>query len=1126
MKERADSAGSRKLFRMVVSIIALIAMCSTSRAQWSPLGSIGLPPGNANGVLTYKSGLFWGGGGGVFVSADSCKSWTRSGPFGFYPILGIDFFDRNNGGVCDLNGDVYLTHDNGATWQKSTFAEPVASVRFGTRANTVFAGTEGSPGAIYVSNDGGLTWTRHPIDDWVQDFRNLPDGSTIAFASNITTNIGYLERSTDFGQTWARLAGRTNADSWSFAADSCDANLLYDVNEQNAGANAQQGIIWRSRDGGASWSPTLTLNTYDLAGSLAVGPHSLYAATTTTQSILRSTDQSTTWAPIGGPTSHNDTRQLVVLSDNEIYAVDNTGQVFRTLNGGGNPITFIGHPRQIDLATNIPALQRDTLITSECDSSSFLLSFTYIGLCERAHVDSLTFAGLPISDVHWLITHNAQPGLELDTTRFSIQTLAAGVYPLTVTLHFTHDDRTTGDTSFALTLLVKKSSAILTLDHADSINFGSQSLCTARLRMDSIGVGNQGCEALSIDSVWLESKNLGDFGLTSTGKNLLNNTDAPHRLFLNFKPSIVGVENAKLLLKTSLGIDTFYLKGTGLPDATALTFIADTIRAAKCDSASSVVKLSNTTCLDLTVDSVSSAGVLTIIPGQFPILLPIGSAHDLQVKFIPQASGISSVTLRAHVRAIQAGDTTLFDTLIVVPLAASPGSVLLAVSDSVVQFGNVSLCAGREVREIYLTSVGCDSLHLTGFTIPGSTEFSTIGANPIVLAPGSRDTILVAYQPSAATSNASTLEILSDAPGNASVKLFGTGVADSGHAELSTTSITLAPIRAVCDSGFSSFTFRNGTCSELTLDSVSTLSLPLIVSLVTGQVLPVDSSVTISLRFFPQQAGQFNQNLRLHYHSTNGLEHDTTIAIAASAAPGVRLGLFAASASLSDTVSALVSEPVFLTGAMNAAQSASMGLDSIEVRIALNTDLLTPTMFTPAIAGSSVGRFIVTRSGVTFSVLFPKLVTLADTTELGVLTMKSFVTDTLQTTIGVRDFILYADGPAPCFGLAAIDSAFAIFTLNPRCGDGLTSKSMAHEFSFAIESIRPNPTTGKFTVKLSGVGANRCEYVIEDLLGRRLQAGILGNIATFDLSNAATGFYTIRISTADHQEVRRILITK
>jgi photosystem II stability/assembly factor-like uncharacterized protein len=353
---------------LCILVVSLLPLSGPS--QWKAISRIG--PSSGSGCLTYKQGVFWAGNNQLFRSTDQCLSWTSVGPTLDQPILGLDFFDKLNGVVGFTYGDLYVTHDGGLTWSFVYNAgSAITALRYGTSVNEILVGTE-FPGYLRITHDGGLTWKLTLLEDWVQDFDVMQDGSLRAFVSSTDTYLGHLYKSTDDGTTWLPLAGTTGFDVWNYTSNRCDPDVLYLVNEQGAGAGNKSSIVWVSKDAGNSWTPTLTRATAELAGSLALGPHSIYCSTTG-GGVFRSTDKGTTWKLFPGPASSIDSRQIVALTDNELFSIDRAGRVWHTTNSGGDSLHI---PATAKVTTSVASLfDADTTTTcGEVKRAALLVS--------------------------------------------------------------------------------------------------------------------------------------------------------------------------------------------------------------------------------------------------------------------------------------------------------------------------------------------------------------------------------------------------------------------------------------------------------------------------------------------------------------------------------------------------------------------------------------------------------------------------------------------------------------------------------------------------------------------------------------------------------------------------------
>ena len=243
------------------------------------------------------------------------------------------------------NGELFHSQNGGATWRKlGTIREGAAIHRLledPDSSKTLYAAT--SRGA-YVSTDGGIDWNEIPfagastglgckmmaIDPWSSQnfyigstgrgmFRSTDRGETwtpviagedpsLSFGDvyDIAINVQRpdevyaafstvgLMKSGDRGRTWVRITPEYSTTGATIThvllSSSSDGELLY---------GTSSGNIFKSIDGGSSWSPTRQGLEADGVLSLVADlddPSTVYAGTGT--GILRSSDFGTSWQPL------------------------------------------------------------------------------------------------------------------------------------------------------------------------------------------------------------------------------------------------------------------------------------------------------------------------------------------------------------------------------------------------------------------------------------------------------------------------------------------------------------------------------------------------------------------------------------------------------------------------------------------------------------------------------------------------------------------------------------------------------------------------------------------------------------------------------------------------------------
>lgn len=216
--------------------------------------------------------------------------------------------------VAFSGGGVWKSTDGGAFWQAKT--ETLGSLSVGAlemdpnNANTLYLGLgdpfDGTGIGLVKSTDGGDTWS-DPVflgtSTVISDIQVTPGNSNIVLAA---TNRG-LFRSTDAGATFANVPITPSAGGvpvvWSLAWGGGDTFVLSLL------GGTSDGEIWRSTDGGATWTKSSGLAAGIGRISLDAAPsnRSIMYATAAKPSgagandlvdIYKSTDDGVTWAGV------------------------------------------------------------------------------------------------------------------------------------------------------------------------------------------------------------------------------------------------------------------------------------------------------------------------------------------------------------------------------------------------------------------------------------------------------------------------------------------------------------------------------------------------------------------------------------------------------------------------------------------------------------------------------------------------------------------------------------------------------------------------------------------------------------------------------------------------------------
>ena len=285
------------------------------------IGAIAIAPGDVQDVWV-GTGEAWPRndvvpGDGLYHSTDGGKTWTRHGLDQTSQIARvlIDPRDPQRLIVAAL-GDpfrpnaergIFRTTDGGATWPKTLFvddgvgaadvardpADPdvllAAMWRFGRSSWHLSSGGAGD--GIYRSADGGLTWTQ-------LRGHGLPDGEL------------------------GRIA---------LAYAPSDPHRVYALIESS------QGLLWRSDDGGASWTKTSSNTLIDerpfYYTRLVVDPHDANHLFSVSVLLAESTNGGTTWHR-SGKRLHGDHHDLWIAADGKTIIDGNDGGIGLSRDGG------------------------------------------------------------------------------------------------------------------------------------------------------------------------------------------------------------------------------------------------------------------------------------------------------------------------------------------------------------------------------------------------------------------------------------------------------------------------------------------------------------------------------------------------------------------------------------------------------------------------------------------------------------------------------------------------------------------------------------------------------------------------------------------------------------------------
>lgn len=334
----------RVLWSVTAALVLILALPICSRGQWtqvSSTGLIGAGPYRNQGAMAYTDGVAWAGVWDVYRSNDRGSTWTKVvSPWrtlsGY--IVWISFLDKDHGCVSGQNG-LLITQDGGITWKQVLWGKNIFCGAFLGTTNDILVSDQ-QDATLEISHDGGSSWKtiRLPNDAFLKDMRVYEPGHVIGFIefAYAKGNSSAVMESTDFGETWTIRSGRIDPDSHSFEVLRCDHSIVIGINEEGGNYTNMDGTgeIFRSTDGGNSFTTVLTRTQGTLRGSVVATRGMVYTASYSGQ-MLESSDEGVSWQTTSSPTLPIDSHGLIAIDDTTLLATDQYGTIYRRVDTRG-----------------------------------------------------------------------------------------------------------------------------------------------------------------------------------------------------------------------------------------------------------------------------------------------------------------------------------------------------------------------------------------------------------------------------------------------------------------------------------------------------------------------------------------------------------------------------------------------------------------------------------------------------------------------------------------------------------------------------------------------------------------------------------------------------------------------
>lgn len=694
-----------------IILVFLIHLSTVSTSQWVNVapGLLGPNTGlQSGGAITYCEGKLWVSVRyKIWMSSDGGTTWSDRTPnvvkITNLGIYSLDFYDGNIGFASYIGG-YFLTIDGGQSWREiNSNGGPRAQFLDSYNEIAIIVGGH----FVGFTNDNGLTWKftePNKIDATIMDIQYRGHGALYVLMTrgNLGTFVGYTSNK---GDTWIFPPKKVDLDSYTLGLDKCDPNRLYLASEKIYIPEDSISNLSFSSDKGLSWQKTYQKRINSICGSLYVTNNSTLFAQTMDNGVLRSTDRGLTWQNIGGPNGLPDSRLVAAVNNNIVFAVDSSGSVWKTENGGGFPAvetyqdTVFVHPE---------SLFTDTRLTL-CDSASEVIKFQ--SPCPTVFVSKVTFKN-PNTTNHKIIFAKK----DSCAIRFSPSSIGQSNDTLLLTLN---DGR---NIEVPLGGTVLDTGYVFTSDQ--KLLFKQDTLTVCDSMFQTVKFNFSGCRVPSIVSQKVIGIDSLDYSILT---NLPQSFYGEREVVIGFKPTKLGFRSAVYEIITSDGkiimiplvgnsIDTGYVLST----PSQPLFLNDTVSFCKTIEKSFKVSSAGCTVSDVLTQTIvgKDAGDYTILSG---VPLNLTGDDSVTISFTPGGFGLRKAS---YAITMTDGKKNIID----LDASGKNDEYLVTTSPQLLFERDTLFTCEKKEGSIIISLTGCSVLYVVSQEIvgDGASDYSII----------------------------------------------------------------------------------------------------------------------------------------------------------------------------------------------------------------------------------------------------------------------------------------------------------------------------------------------------------------------------------------------------------------